>query len=124
MKEMRCNSLDSDKVSPQLIDALGKNPTLLSYVVFTVQRQYPELLDFHQGLTSVSHAAKVSFISLREYLDNLITGFSEIEKTVSFLSDFKQQTNDEKLYINSMKSFLKENSNQVKGTKKEFKSMI
>lgn len=70
------------------------------------------------------HASKISSTTMKEQIEILVEGISEIEKAVSFLSDLKSQTEEEKTFISSMKHFLKSNSERVSNTQKNFLKMI
>eukprot|EP01091_Cochliopodium_minus_P011599 TRINITY_DN332_c0_g1_i1.p1 TRINITY_DN332_c0_g1~~TRINITY_DN332_c0_g1_i1.p1 ORF type:complete len:1265 (+),score=487.34 TRINITY_DN332_c0_g1_i1:23-3817(+) len=126
MKEIKINTFleTEESLSEEVKKNMDRTSTLLHYIVLLVNQKFKEALNFHTELPSLNHASKISSNTMKEQVDSLSDGILEIEKSVSFLSDLKNQTEDEKFFISNMKGFLKINTEKVKSIQKSFTKML
>ncbi|KAK6645426.1 hypothetical protein RUM43_001703 [Polyplax serrata] len=94
--------------------------TLLHFLVETIEKKFPELLNFYEQLEHVDRASRVSLDNIQKILRQMDSSLKNLETD---LQNSKVPQCDDDLFFTSMSSFAKEARQQFEILQNMFKNM-
>lgn len=94
------------------------NYTLLNYLVQTIERKLPELLDFEKEIQHVDDAACLTEDAIQDKLNNIITSSESLQNTLN-----EANVLHDNLFIEIMSPFSLETRKKVKVLKEQMKRL-
>ncbi|XP_029454062.1 disheveled-associated activator of morphogenesis 1 isoform X2 [Rhinatrema bivittatum] len=74
--------------------SIDKNITLLHYLITILEKKYPKVVNLHEELQSIPHAAKVNMTELDKEMNTLRSGLKAVETELQYQRSQPAQTGD------------------------------